>query len=271
MESGKISVLMGIFNCADTLPEAIDSIIAQTYKNWELILCDDCSSDDTCDIAKAYAEKYPDKIILLRNEVNSRLAFTLNRCLEKASGEYVARMDGDDKCTPDRFEKQLAFLKAHPDAVLCGTAMQRFAGDGSVGGVDVRPAEPDKFTPHSTVPFNHATILAYKSCYDALGGYTVSPRTVRGQDRDLWYRFFAAGFKGVNTDEPLYLVREDEAAIKRRTAKVRWNSFKTDIIGYKMLGYPVIWYARPVLNLAKVLVPTKAIVAYRKLQTKKLK
>lgn len=262
---------MGIYNCADTLPEAIDSILAQTYTDWELILCDDCSTDGTYEVAAEYAGRYPDKIILLRNEVNSRLAFTLNRCLAKATGEYVARMDGDDKCTPDRFEKQLTYLAAHPDAVLCGTAMQRFSDKGGLGSVDVRPAEPDKFTPHTTVPFNHATILAYKSCYDALGGYTVSPRTVRGQDRDLWYRFFAAGYKGVNTDEPLYLVREDEAAIKRRTAKVRWNSFKTDIIGYKMLGYPVTWYVRPIVNLAKVLVPTKAILAYRNMQTKKSK
>lgn len=271
MEQGKISVLMGIYNCADTLGEAIDSILRQTYTHWELILCDDCSADGTYAVAKTYAEKYPEKIILLRNEKNSKLAFTLNRCLSAATGEFAARMDGDDKCTPDRFEKQLAFLKAHPDAVLCGTAMQRFSDKGGFGSVDVRPAAPDKFTPHTTVPFNHATVLAYKSCYDALGGYTVSPRTVRGQDRDLWYRFFAAGFKGVNTDEPLYLVREDEAAIKRRTAKVRWNSFKTDIIGYKMLGYPVTWYIRPIINLAKVLVPTKAILAYRNMQTKKLK
>lgn len=268
MESEKISVLMGIYNCEKTLGEAIDSILAQTYTNWELILCDDCSPDGTYAVAKAYADRYPDKIILLRNEKNSRLAFTLNRCLKAATGEIVARMDGDDKCTPDRFEKQLAYLKAHPDAVLCGTAMQRFSDDGNMGGLDIRPSEPDKFTPHKKVPFNHATIMAYKSVYDTLGGYTVCPRTVRGQDRDLWYRFFAAGFKGVNTDEPLYLVREDENAIKRRTFKVRFNSFKTDIIGYKMLGYPLYWYITPTLRLLKAFVPTKLVMMYRNSQNK---
>ena len=268
MKSEKISVLMGIYNCEKTLGEAIDSILAQTYDNWELILCDDCSTDGTYAVAKEYADRYPDKIILLKNEVNSRLAFTLNHCLEAATGEIVARMDGDDKCTPDRFEKQLAYLKAHPDAVLCGTAMQRFSDDGGLGGLDVRPSEPDKFTPHKKVPFNHATIMAYKSVYDTLGGYTVCPRTVRGQDRDLWYRFFAAGFKGVNTDEPLYLVREDENAIKRRTFKVRWNSFKTDMIGYKLLSYPLHWYITPILRLLKALVPVKLVMAYRNFQTK---
>lgn len=269
MSDGKISILMGIYNCADTLGEAIDSILAQTYDDWELILCDDCSSDGTYDAAKKYADAMPEKIILLRNEKNSRLAFTLNRCLEKATGTFVARMDGDDKCAPDRFEKQIAYLKAHPDAVLCGTAMQRFDDSGKLGSIDVRPAEPDKSTPHTAVPFNHATILAYKSCYDALGGYTVCPRTVRGQDRDLWYRFFAKGFKGVNTDEPLYFVRENETAIKRRTAKVRWNSFRTDIMGYRLLNYPLTWYVRPVLNLLKIFVPTGAVLKYREWQAKK--
>ena len=259
---------MGIFNCADTLSDAIESILCQTYENWELILCDDCSTDDTYAVAKSYADRFPDKIILLRNEKNSRLAFTLNHCLTVATGEYCARMDGDDKCTPDRFEKLLKYLHAHPDAVLCGSAMQRFDSNGNMGMIDTPVPEPDRDTPYTTVPFNHATILCYKSVYDKLGGYTVCPRTVRGQDRDLWYRFFAAGFKGVNTSEPLYLVREDEAAIKRRTAKVRWNSFKIDIIGYHLLGYPVYRYAKPVLRLAKILVPTKAQLLYRKIQSR---
>ncbi len=266
---GKVSVLMGIYNCEKTLPEAIDSILAQTYTNWELILCDDCSTDHTYEVASEYAKKYPEKIILLKNEVNSRLAFSLNHCLQNATGKFAARMDGDDKCTPDRFEKQLEYLHAHPDAVLVGTAMQRFSDDGSFGAIDVRPANPDKFTPHKEVPFNHATILTYKYVYDNLKGYTVCPRTVRGQDRDLWYRFFAAGYKGVNTDEPLYLVREDEAAIKRRTAKVRWNSFKTDIIGYRLLGYPLKWYLRPLINLMKIFVPTSLVLKYREMQAKK--
>ena len=236
--NGKISILMGIYNCAPTLKEAIDSIIAQTYTNWELILCDDCSTDNTYEIAEQYQKQYPDKIILLKNEKNSRLAFTLNHCLEAATGEYVARMDGDDISVPERFEKQVAFLKNHPDIVLVGTAMQRFSDDGSLGAIAYCEKFPDKDTPYKKgLVFNHATIMAYRSVYNELGGYTVSPRTVRGQDRDLWYRFLAAGYKGANMQEPLYLVRENEAAIKRRTAKDRWISFQTEIFGYRLLHY----------------------------------
>ena len=103
----KVSIIMGIYNCQDTLPEAIDSILEQTYTNWELILCDDCSTDNTYSIAEQYKNKYPEKIILIRNSENKKLAFTLNHCLEYATGEYVARMDGDDISAPNRFEKQL--------------------------------------------------------------------------------------------------------------------------------------------------------------------
>lgn len=260
---------MGIYNCAPTLNEAIDSILAQTYTNWELILCDDCSTDNTYEIAKNYQEKYPEKIILLKNDNNSKLAFTLNHCLEAASGEFVARMDGDDISVPNRFEKQVQFLRNHSDIVLVGTAMQRFSDDGSLGAIAYCEDYPDKDTPYKKgLVFNHATIVAYRSVYNDLGGYAVLPRTVRGQDRDLWYRFLAAGYKGANMNEPLYMVRENEAAISRRSAKVRWNSFKTEIIGYKMLNYSFFRYYKPFIGLFKILIPNFVFLKIREWQTK---
>lgn len=271
-EQGKISILMGIYNCAPTLEEAIDSILSQIYTNWELILCDDCSTDDTYKIAENYQKQYPGKIILLKNEKNSRLAFTLNHCLEAATGEFVARMDGDDISVPERFEKQVVFLRSHPDIVLVGTAMQRFSDDGSLGAIAYCEEYPDKDTPYKKgLVFNHATIMAYRAVYNELGGYTVCPRTVRGQDRDLWYRFLAAGYRGANLQEPLYMVRENEEAIKRRSAKVRWNSYKTEMIGYKALGYPAYRYIKPTLRLAKIFVPSGLMLRYRDWQSRRQK
>ena len=270
--NGKISILMGIYNCASTLREAVDSIIAQTYTNWELIFCDDCSTDDTYQIAEYYKNLYPEKIILLRNKYNSKLAFTLNRCIEVATGEFVARMDGDDISMPNRFEKQINYLRKHPDVVLVGTAMQRFSDDGSLGAIAYCKEHPDYNTPYKEgLVFNHATIVAYRYVFEQLGGYTVSPRTVRGQDRDLWYRFLVAGYKGSNIMEPLYMVRENEDAIRRRSAKDRWISFKTEVIGYSMLHYKWYRYAKPIVNLMKVFVPIKVIIKYREWQSKKQK
>ena len=266
----KISILMGIYNCASTLPEAIDSIIAQTYTNWELIMCDDCSTDNTYEIAEEYRKKYPDKIKLIKNEKNSKLAFTLNHCLEEADGEYIARMDGDDISIRDRFEKQINYLKTHPDIQLVGSSMQQFNEvDGNIAIVS-KPEHTDKDTLKTSIPFNHATIMTYHYVYDELGGYTVSKRTERGQDYDLWFRFFAKGYIGDNRSEPLYLVREDMNAIKRRTFRVRWSVFRTTIFGYRLLGYPKKLLLKEfVITLTKSLTPSKFQYWYRKLQQRK--
>ena len=266
-QDDKISVIMGIFNCADTLSAAIDSILSQTYSNWELIMCDDASTDYTYNIAKTYQEKYPDKIILVRNDVNSKLAFSLNHCLKYATGKYIARMDGDDMSAPERFEKQLMFMKSHTDVDLVGTAMQRFDGDKFVDVVKSFE-NPDKYTLRKHVPFHHATIMTYKYVYDALDGYTVSGRTVRAQDYDLWFRFYHAGFTGNNLPETLYFVRENLSAIKRRTFKHRWNSFKTTKYGFKLLNYPKWWILREFfMTLFKSLTPFWAVKIYRKFQS----
>ena len=227
VQAGKISILMGIYNCESTLSEAIESILKQTYTNWELILCDDASTDETYAVAEQYASRYPEKIRLLRNKKHSFLAYSLNRCLEVASGEFVARMDGDDRSLPERFEKQVAFLRKHPEISIVGTAMRRFDDDGELGAVIRSEEHPDRFTPHRGSVFLHATILGRKEVFDALGGYTVLPRTQRGQDLDLWFRFLDAGYRGANLQEVLYLVRENDQAIRRRTAYVRWINFQT--------------------------------------------
>ena len=115
MKEKKVSVIMGIYNCASTLDESIGSILNQSYSNWELIMCDDGSMDDTYQKALFHKKKYGDRIILLRNEHNMGLNYTLNKCLEVATGDYVARMDGDDISLPTRFEKEVKYLEEHSE------------------------------------------------------------------------------------------------------------------------------------------------------------
>lgn len=119
----KVSIIMGIYNCGNTLEESINSILNQTYRNWELILCDDGSTDNTYEVAKKYAEKFPDKIILLKNECNKGLNITLNRCLRQATGELIARQDGDDISMPERFEKEIEILLRKPEFKIVSSAM----------------------------------------------------------------------------------------------------------------------------------------------------
>lgn len=266
---GLISVIMGIYNCANTLPEAIESILEQKYANWELIMCDDCSTDNTFNVADTYRQRYPDKIVLLRNESNLRLAATLNRCLEVARGEFIARMDGDDKSDSNRFLEQIEFLQENPQYQLVGSFMQRFDGTNVADIVKV-PEFPDRFSLRNGKPFCHATIMTYKHVYDTVGGYTVEERTNRSQDYDLWFKFYYHGFNGYNIPKPLYYVREDKNAIRRRTFKVRWNSYKTTLIGFKLLNYPRVWLIKPfLLVFFKSAIPYGAIDFYRKIQGRK--
>lgn len=257
----KVSVLLATYNCEKTIAESIDSIIAQTFNDWECVICDDCSADNTYSVLLQYKEKYPDKFIIIRNEVNSKLSYSLNRCLKVASGEYMARMDGDDISLPDRFSMQVDFLDSHSDYDAVGSVTTLFDESGDYGMADY-PEFPDKFTLYRQVPFAHPAVMLRKSAYDKLGGYTVSKRTVRSQDYDLWFRFFAAGFKGYNIQIPLLRFREDKNAVTRRTAKVRFNATRTLLIGYRMLKYPIYYYPKAFKPMLKIFIPYKFIYWY---------
>ena len=125
----RVSVLMGIYNCASTLQEALNSLYAQTYQDFEIILCDDGSKDNTYELALEN-QKQHNNIVLLKNPHNMGLNQTLNNCLAVAKGEYIARMDGDDISLPSRFEKQVKFLDEHPEYAVVSAPMIYFDENG---------------------------------------------------------------------------------------------------------------------------------------------
>lgn len=112
-----ISVIMSVYNGEAYLAEAIESVRSQTFKNWELIVINDCSTDSTAEILEQFALK-DDRIKVYDNEVNLRLPKSLNRAIALSWGKYVARMDADDICLPDRLEKQYKFMEEHSDVAL---------------------------------------------------------------------------------------------------------------------------------------------------------
>lgn len=126
---------MGIYNCEGTLAEALDSLLSQTFTDWNLVMCDDGSSDTTYEIAEQYQTRYSNKINLIKNERNMGLNHTLNRCLEFADGEYIARQDGDDMSMPTRFEKEVAILDSNSEIAIVSTAMTYFDESGVWGKV----------------------------------------------------------------------------------------------------------------------------------------
>lgn len=245
----KVSIIMGIYNCSSTLSEAIDSIIAQTYTNWELIMCDDGSKDNTYDVALSYKEKYPNKIILIKNEKNLGLNKTLNRCLENATGEYIARMDGDDISLPLRFEKEVSFLDEHPEYAIVSSPMIYFDENGEWGESKAieNPTNLDFVT---GTPFCHAPCMVRKEAYKEVNGYSTDDRTLRAEDYNLWFRLYSMGYKGHNLQTPLYKMRDDENAYSRRSFKFAKNEAYVRYTGYKMLNLPKKYYIfalRPII------------------------
>lgn len=266
--SKKVSVIMAIYNCASTLPEAIDSILSQTYTNWELIMCDDGSSDNTYDVAKKYADKYPEKIILIKNEHNMKLPATLNHCLKYVTGDYVARMDGDDISVPTRFERQVDFLNCNQKYVVVGTAMIPFDDNGNEYGIRVCE---NCFDVNKKRMCFHGTLMCRKEMYDRLGGYCEKWYAQRSEDQYLWYSLSSnKDMLTYNLDEPLYRVRENENTYGRR--KNLKNAFTISVClihCYKMMNFPLKKYINVLRPYVSVIVPSAIMKKYHYRQDKK--
>lgn len=257
-----ISVIMGVYNSSEGLSRCLDSIFRQTYKDFEIVICDDNSSDDTIEIIEKYA-KQNDNITLLKNKKNMGLAYSLNRCLKVSKGRYIARLDSDDICLPTRFEKQVEFLGKNKQFDLVGSSAILYDETGDKA-IRVLPKEPEKLDLVKIVPFIHPTVMLRKETYDALNGYIVSKRTRRGQDADLWYRFYAQGFKGYNIEEPLIKYHESLNDYNKRSFKVYWYGMQTRFIGYKKMNLPVKYYIYVLKPLLSAIIPHKLMYFYHK-------
>lgn len=256
----RISVLMGIYNCGSTLVEALESLYAQTYQDFKIILCEDGSSDDTYQVAQDYASSH-DNILLLRNERNMGLNYTLNRCLEHADTEYIARMDGDDISLPKRFETEVNFLDTHPKYAVVSGPMIYFDENGDFRtGTGKGEVKKEDFIMGS--PVCHAPCMARTAAFKAVGGYSVDDRLLRVEDYHLWFKLFAAGYKLYMLNDVIYKMRDDRDAFKRRTFSSRLNEAYVKHVGYKMIGLP--WYTQ-VFALKPILLSIIPGFMYKKL------
>lgn len=231
---------MGIYNCASTLQEALDSLYAQTYSDFQIIMCDDGSTDNTFEIAQNNQKRHAN-IILLQNGKNMGLNYTLNQCLKYANTELIARMDGDDISKPERFEVEVKFLDEHPNYGVVSTPCTYFDQEGIFRvGIGKGEVKPNDFIYRS--PISHAPCMARTEVFKAVGGYTVDKRLLRVEDYNLWFKIYQAGFKLYQMHDSYYMMRDDRNATLRRTWRNRINEFYVKWIGYPMVGLP--WYTR---------------------------
>ena len=272
--SKKISILMGVYNCAPTLREAIDSILAQTYENWEFIICDDGSSDESHAIALEYAARDPRRFRVIRNDRNRGLNFTLNRCLSMADGEYVARMDGDDLSEPDRFEKLTAVLNEHSEYAIVSSFMTTFDENGIWGLIRTKEMPQVRDFPTTVPMFCHAPCMIRREAFLDVQGYTEDERLLRVEDYHLWYKFYAKGYRGYNIQEALYHMRDDRNATRRRNARARMNGIYATFVGFRMVKLPGWMYLYAVKNAlvetGKLLMPDAVYEFFHKKRLRRL-
>ena len=207
-----VSVVLPVYNCPQYVGQAIESILAQTYADCELIVIDDGSQDETPDVLRRFKEPR----IRIVTQANRGLAATLNRGIELARGRYIARQDQDDVSFPERLARQVAFLEAHPACALVGTWAEIRREDDRTGRVHRHPSDNAslQFELLLNNPFVHSSVVIRKAALDRVGVYSTDTGRQPPEDYELWSRI-ARQFEVANIPEVLHAYREIEGSMSR--------------------------------------------------------
>ena len=234
-DHGLVSVLMSVYNGAPTLEKAAASVLAQTYRDLELILCDDASTDDTWRIMQRIAAQDA-RVTVFQNKTNLGLGASLNECLARAQGAYIARQDADDVSDSDRIERTMDFLlSSGAPYAACGV---RVFDDTGIWSTRQYPQKITKHIIAQKNPFFHPTMVFRRVVLEGAGGYSETPETRRTEDYDLVMRLAANGVIGENLQEILYSVYEPQEAYLRHNARTRMYEVRVRARGLRAMGSP---------------------------------
>ena len=209
-----LSVVMSVYNGEKYLDEAIQSILNQTYKDFEFIIINDGSTDNSLEIIKKY--KNQDERIILINRENKGLITSLNQGIEKTKGKYIARMDADDISLPQRFEKQIQLMEK--DSLdICGGDYLSIDSDGSLLSLNLTPKGCALCTLSlvSKVPFAHPTVMIRKEFLDKNVLKYGQSDYKKAEDLDLWIRMYEKGAKFSNVDDIIFKYRIIENSLSK--------------------------------------------------------
>ena len=182
----EISVIMSVYNGEAYLAEAIQSVINQTFTNWELVVINDCSTDSTAEILDDFANR-DQRIKVHTNEVNLKLPASLNKAISLSTGKYIARMDADDICLEDRFEKQFRFMEQHSDVALSSCRFMTlkngvYASGGAGGRCDFDAIKAMLLVSN---PILHPGVIAKA---DVMKKFNYDTTLTCTEDLELWTR-----------------------------------------------------------------------------------
>lgn len=230
-----VSIVVATFNAEKYIEDCINSLVGQTYKNIEIIICDDCSTDATPAILDKLKSK-DNRIRVFTNKTNLRAAASRNKCIENSIGRYIMIQDSDDICERDRVQILLDELLQNENVNFVSSGHYLFDDDGIYKTVTPKIELPQNDDFLFGMPFCHAATMFKASCLKKVGGYRVSKETRRGQDYDLFMRLYSNGYKGKNIADVLYGYRVDKNTISRRRFKYRIDECKIRYKGFKALN-----------------------------------
>ena len=225
-KSPKVSVVMSVYNGARYLREAVDSILGQAFSAFEFIIVNDGSTDSTRDIILSYDEP---RIRLIDNRANLGLPISLNKGIQSARGEYIARQDADDISHPERLEKQSAFLDAHGSVGVLGCWWTYLDVDGdtfSSGEIPNDDGVIQENLIHRNVKFPHGSLMFRRKALTSVDGYDARFRFT--QDLDLLLRMVKKGLMFGAVEAPVYGLRK---RLEPNDFKRRWQD------RYRALAY----------------------------------
>ena len=232
-----ISVIMGVYyqrHDTTLLVRSVRSVLSQTYSDFELIICDDGSSDQAQEALDQLALQ-DSRVRLVRSGSLISLPQKLNACLKEARGSFIARMDDDDFSRPDRFEKQVKYMLQNPNAAFvgCNVALCR---DGTQVGERKLPEFPEVRDFYFVQPYIHPALIFRRDVLVAEGGYSEDRHCILCEDYDLLLRLYAAGHRGINLQEILFDYTVSSTAKGNRKMYHRWNEAVTRWRRFRQLG-----------------------------------
>jgi glycosyltransferase involved in cell wall biosynthesis len=220
-----ISVIMATYNNAEFLESAVLSILNQSFKEFEFIIIDDCSTDNTKELLQKITDK---RIKIIFNEKNLQLAASLNKGIEQSKGKYVVRMDSDDISTPNRIEKQVDFMEKNPEIGILGTQYKLIDKYNQVLKYSSNPLTHFQiiwdYLTKMEYPLTHATTIIRRQLLIDAGGY--NPKFIREQDGELFLRL-VFDTKFANLPDNLYIYRAIRS--KNESQKIMNESYMNTI------------------------------------------
>lgn len=260
-----ISVAMGVRYCRaelDLLKRAIDSILAQSYENIELLICESGSTDE----AKACLAKYErrdSRVQLIDGLGAETLAEKLNRCIAAAKGEYIARMDDDDYSLPERMQKQLGYLQENTEISFAGCSVA-LVREGKPAGYRIFPEYPTVSDFMTVQPFIHPSLIFRRKALESVGGYCEEKWCVGCEDYELLLRLYEHGCIGANMREELLQYTLPPSGVHTRSMGMRFNEARTRFKRYKSLGLLPNKLPNVVKPMAVGLIPPRILESLKK-------